>query len=41
LARERIEVTAEHFREYGYFLCEGVFEAAEVEEMRHALERPT
>jgi phytanoyl-CoA hydroxylase len=39
LARERNEVSAEHFREYGYLLCKGVFEAAEVEEMRDALER--
>lgn len=34
MARERNEVSAEHFREYGYLLCEGVYEAAEVEEMR-------
>ena len=27
-------MSAEHFREYGYLLCEGVYEAAEVEEMR-------
>jgi len=32
-------MSAEHFREHGYLLCERVFETAEVEEMRNALER--